>query len=81
MLQQGVARDEGKGLALVGCEEEEEEEGRQSSPCPLGCRAERIPPLNECSQTATSFVLSFFPTCLTPKSLALAKQRLTAPVQ
>ena len=62
MIQHGVVRDEGKGLALVGCEEEEEEEGRQSSPFPLGCRAERTPSLSECPQTATSFVLSFFPT-------------------
>lgn len=48
VLQSRVVRDEGKGLALVGCEEEEE--GRQSSPCLLGCRAEHCPasspPLN-----------------------------------
>lgn len=48
VLQCRVVRDEGKGLALVRCEEEEER--RQSSPCLLGCRAEHCPasspPLN-----------------------------------
>lgn len=41
VLQHGVARDEGKGVTLVGCEEieEEEEEGSQSSPFPAGLKS------------------------------------------
>lgn len=46
VLQHGVVRDEGKGLALVGCEEKEER-GRQSSPCLLG--PSPLPTRSECS--------------------------------
>lgn len=80
MLQHRVVREKGGWDERVAGGMQGREGRKAEQPLRAAELSTSPPPLSECPQTATSLVPSFFPTHLTPKSLALTKQLLTTTV-